>query len=265
MKQKKEEEKANALHGIEIVQNTMRVEREYREDERKVRKAIDERVMVDSRGGNEKTWTDLADNVAFHESGPEQRMNPQARQITKGGKKDGLGRGMFQFEPESFETAKIRYKNVADAVGYKLDENILNAGSALDLSPKDQYTLFFANLIESPAVLKDYADGKLSMADVWLKGHKNVSKKGNRKSFANSMEAAKKELGKTGFLQFSLEDLLPYKKGGESDMLDTYKNYINGKVRSQEAVNVYDKLNRIHLNDARRMGMTVPNYIMTHL
>jgi hypothetical protein len=221
--------------------------------------------MVDSRGGNEKTWTDLADNVAFHESGPEQRMNPQARQITKGGKKDGLGRGMFQFEPESFETAKIRYKNVADAVGYKLDENILNAGSALDLSPKDQYTLFFANLIESPAVLKDYADGKLSMADVWLKGHKNVSKKGNRKSFANSMEAAKKELGKTGFLQFSLEDLLPYKKGGESDMLDTYKNYINGKVRSQEAVNVYDKLNRIHLNDARRMGMTVPNYIMTHL
>ena len=41
MKQKKEEEKANALHGIEIVQNTMKVEREYSEDERKVRKAID--------------------------------------------------------------------------------------------------------------------------------------------------------------------------------------------------------------------------------
>ena len=221
--------------------------------------------MVESRGGNEKIWTDLADNIAFHESGPQQRMDPQARQITKDGKKDGLGRGMFQFEPESFETAKIRYKNVADAVGYKLDENILNAESALDLNAKDQYTLFFANLIESPAVLKDYADGKSSMVDVWLKGHKNVSKEGNRKSFANSMEAAKKELGKKGFIQFSLEDLLPYKKGGESDMLDTYKNYINGKVRSQEAVNVYDKLNRIHLNDARRRGMSVPNYIMTHL
>jgi len=227
--------------------------------------------MVESRGGNEKTWTDLADNIAFHESGPQQRMNSQARQITKDGEKDGLGRGMFQFEPESFDTAKIRYKNVADAaakvtgIKYKLNENILNAESALDLSAKDQYTLFFANLIESPAVLKDYADGKLSMADVWLKGHKNVSKKGNRKSFANSMEAAKKELGKTGFLQFSLEDLLPYKKGGESDMLDTYKNYINGKVKSQEAVNVYDKLNRIHLKDARSAGMTVPNYIMTYV
>jgi hypothetical protein len=227
--------------------------------------------MVESRGGNEKTWTDLADNIAFHESGPQQRMNPLARQITKDGEKDGLGRGMFQFEPESFDTAKTRYKNVAEAAGkktgikYTLNENILNAESALDLSAKDQYTLFFANLIESPAVLKDYADGKLSMADVWLKGHKNVSKKGNRKSFANSMEAAKKELGKTGFLQFSLEDLLPYKKGGESDMLDTYKNYINGKVKSQEANNIYDKLNRIHLNDARRMGMSVPNYIMTHL
>ena len=227
--------------------------------------------MVESRGGNEKTWTDLADNIAFHESGPQQRMNPLARQITKDGEKDGLGRGMFQFEPESFDTAKTRYKNVAEAAGkktgikYTLNENILNAESALDLSAKDQYTLFFANLIESPAVLKDYADGKLSMADVWLKGHKNVSKKGNRKSFANSMEAAKKELGKTGFLQFSLEDLLPYKKGGESEMLNTYKNYINGKVKSQEANNIYDKLNRIHLNDARRMGMSVPNYIMTHL
>ena len=70
---------------------------------------------------------------------------------------------------------------------------------------------------------------------------------------------------KDRFTQFYNELIGKEKEGGEPDMLSTYKNYINGKVKSQKAVDIYDKLNRIHLNDARRMGMTVPNYIMTHL
>lgn len=221
--------------------------------------------LVESRGGDQSIWTNLADNVAFHESGSQQRMNSQARQITNSGERDGLGRGMFQFEPDSFKTAQKRYKNVANAVGYTLDENILNAESALDLSAKDQYTLFFANLIESPAVLKDYADGKSSMTDVWLTGHKNVSKPGNRASFAESQEVAKKELGERGFLQFTLEDLLPYKKGGEAHMFSTYKNYINGKTTSKDAIKIYDKLNRRYLKQARELGMSPANYVMTYI
>ena len=221
--------------------------------------------LVESRGGDQSIWTNLADNVAFHESGAQQRMDPQARQITSSGKRDGLGRGMFQFEPKSFKTAQKRYKNVANAVGYTLDENILNAESALDLSAKDQYTLFFANLIESPAVLKDYGDGKLSMTDVWLTGHKNVSKPGNRASFAESQEAAKKELGEKGYLQFNLEDLLPYKKGGEAHMFSTYQNYINGKTTSKDAIKIYDKLNRRYLKQARELGMSPANYVMTYI
>lgn len=222
--------------------------------------------LVESRGGDQSIWTNLADNVAFHESGAQQRMDPQARQITSSGKRDGLGRGMFQFEPDSFKTAQKRYKNVANAVGYTLDENILNAESALDLSAKDQYTLFFANLIESPAVLKDYGDGKLSMTDVWLTGHKNVSKPGNRASFAESQEAAKKELGERGFLQFTLEDLLPYKSGGEYNIFQDYVtgNYDNTDNKKQ-AEKIYDKLNRIHYKEAKEAGMSPANYIMTNL
>ncbi len=70
---------------------------------------------------------------------------------------------------------------------------------------------------------------------------------------------------KDRFTQFYNELIAKEKEGGEPDMLSTYKNYINGKVKSQEAVNVYDKLNRIHLKDARSAGMTVPNYIMTYV
>jgi len=70
---------------------------------------------------------------------------------------------------------------------------------------------------------------------------------------------------KDRFTKFYNEFIPKEKKGGELEMLDVYKDYVNGKTRSQEASNIYDKLNRIHLKDARGLGMTVPNYILTHL
>ena len=57
-----------------------------------------------------------------------------------------------------------------------------------------------------------------------------------------------------------------YKKtGGESEMISVYKDYVNGKSNNKEGKKVYDKLNRIHLKDARSAGMAVPNYIMTYV
>ena len=53
--------------------------------------------------------------------------------------------------------------------------------------------------------------------------------------------------------------------GGESKILKTYEDYINGKVSDERSEKVYDKLNRIHLKDAKEKGMSVPNYIMTYL
>jgi len=55
------------------------------------------------------------------------------------------------------------------------------------------------------------------------------------------------------------------KKQLNSDLLKTYKNYINGVDESAEAVKAYDKLNRIFYKESKLNNMSAPNYIMTHI
>ena len=153
--------------------------------------------IVETRGGTKDTWGQLADTIAFHESSPWSRMDPKAKQY-----QGGPGRGLFQFEGESFNTALKRYKNVADAKGYTIKDSIVNATSADQLSSEDQYALFFANLIESKAKLSDFTNGNLSPVDLWLQGHKNVEAEGDRASFLESKKAAEKEGIKNGYKSF---------------------------------------------------------------
>jgi LysM repeat protein len=212
--------------------------------------------LVDTRGGTVDTWGQLADTIAFHESSPWSRMDPKAKQY-----KGGPGRGLFQFEGESFDTALKRYKNIADAKGFTIKDSIVNAKSADQLSSEDQYTLFFANLLESKAKLSDYTSGNLSPVDVWLQGHKNVEAKGDRNSFLESKAAAEKEGIKNGYKTFQ--------KGGDIENNIMYKNYINGvytgsKMESK-AEKIYDKLNRLHYKDAKAKQMTPANYVLTHV
>jgi len=212
--------------------------------------------IVETRGGTGKSWGDLADTIAYHESSPWSRMDPKAKQY-----QGGPGRGLFQFEGESFDTALKRYKNIASAKGFTLKENIINATSADQLSAEDQYTLFFANLIESKAKLSDYTNGTLSSLDVWLSGHKNVEADGDRNSFLESKAAAQKEGIKNGYKTFQ--------EGGEIENNIMYKNYIDGvytgsKMESK-AEKIYDKLNRLHYRDAKAKQMTPANYVLTHV
>ena len=55
-------------------------------------------------------------------------------------------------------------------------------------------------------------------------------------------------------------------KGGEYGV---YNNYVNGDYnntsREKEASDLYDKLNRIHYKDAKSLGMSPANYILTHV
>lgn len=154
--------------------------------------------IVDTRGGDRSMWQNVADMIAYHETGPQQRMDPRARQITEGGGQ-GPGRGLFQFEDStasgSFDTAKQRYKNTIDAVrdrGYvlELDPEIMAASNADELTADQQRAIFYANLIQGPASLRDYAEGNMSLEDLWLKGHKLVEKEGNRGSFRESVSDA---------------------------------------------------------------------------
>ena len=147
-----------------------------------------EDYLSKNRGQNNKFWEQSADTIAYHESGPHQRMETDATQ--DGG---GPGRGMFQFEskldPDSqdgFETAQNRYKNVGKTIGLGLDEEIMSATSADQLTKDQQYSLFYSNMIEGPANLTQYADGDSSIEDIWMKGHKGKEKDGDRKSFEES-------------------------------------------------------------------------------
>lgn len=58
------------------------------------------------------------------------------------------------------------------------------------------------------------------------------------------------------------------KLGGASNNYSTYVKYINGDYtgnQKNDAEKVYDKLNRIHYRDAKQLGMSPQNYIMTNL
>jgi hypothetical protein len=150
-----------------------------------------ENYLAENRGGTPEMWRAAADTIAYHESGPKQRMSPTALQD-----KGGPGRGMFQFETthsESFTTAQNRYKNIARVTGKTPDPEIMRATSAEQLPADKQYTLFYSHLIEEPKVrLADYPTGKLPLVDMWLQGHKKVEKSGNRRSFAASTAEAKR-------------------------------------------------------------------------
>ena len=169
-------------------------------------KANIENYLVNSRGRDNNFWQATADSIAFHESGHQQRMDPKAIQILKDGSYSGPGRGMFQFESKaskgsgSLETAQQRYKNIVkvlkdkDIGDFAIDQRILDAKDARDLTEDQQYALFYANLIEGDVVLKDYADGKIPLVDVWLKGHKlKEDKNKDKDAFAESLSAAKKD------------------------------------------------------------------------
>ena len=59
------------------------------------------------------------------------------------------------------------------------------------------------------------------------------------------------------------------KKDGETESNAMYKDYVNGTYSGHEmeykAEKNYDKLNRLHYNDAKTKGMSVSNYILTHI
>ena len=208
--------------------------------------------VVETRGGDRDLWGKAADTIAFHESGPWARMDVGAKQYL-----GGPGRGLFQFEGPSLKTAQKRYTNIAKSKGFTPNPDILNAKSADQLNAQDQYTLFFANLIESKAKLSDYAKGKMKLEDLWLTGHKNVEKQGDRESFLESLKAAEKEGIKNGYTTF--------KKGGEFTLYDIYKKYVMGGATDEVSKDIYDKLNRVHYKDAKGVGMSVPNYILTYV
>ena len=80
----------------------------------------------------------------------------------------------------------------------------------------------------------------------------------------------KKKLGKRNdWTKSYIDNKINYKKGGEPSPLTIYSNYINGDYDGTDlenkAIKIYDRLNRIHYGDAKSLGMSPVNYILTHV
>lgn len=166
-------------------------------------------------------WQATGDTIAFHESGPGQRMDPRAVQKvtdkvegskTKGQKIDGPAKGMFQFETgptkrfpkaqESWQTGVQRTVNILKEQGYP-DEVIAEWRASVPEDPRDasedmQRMIYLSNIAKGGGDTQAYARGDIPLAELWAKGHKIIYDESDLKSFEESREAAKTELPKYG-------------------------------------------------------------------
>tara|TARA_R100000654_G_scaffold22651_2_gene44887 strand:- start:7792 stop:8469 length:678 start_codon:yes stop_codon:yes gene_type:complete len=141
-------------------------------------------IIIGDKGGTPDQYEKLMDYIAFHETGAEQRMKPNAVQITDDGKKDGAGRGLFMFEKGEKKGGNTA---VNRTVNYFKEKNLplpnwlrdLSLGSkesksvdVKDLSPDQQKMLFLGfHRMHPKANFSKVWSGEESITDFWFKYH----------------------------------------------------------------------------------------------
>jgi len=149
------------------------------------------RELAKRKGGEPEMYLAMADTIAYHESGPHQRMGINAWQDNK---EDSPGKGAFQNEGIQYggsgnlETTQTHLNRTMGYWGESLPDRIANATDASTLSYGDQRALALAHFLQGPVPMADYASGKLTTADVWSKGWKKTEP--NMSSFEASRASA---------------------------------------------------------------------------
>jgi len=137
--------------------------------------------VAKDKGGKPELYMDLLNRIKFHESA--HTMNPLIHQGQRAdrrgnlvGNPQGPGRGFYQFEGKTgsnrIKDSAVRTKRYLQEKGYEVpkyihDIIIKGTGDASTLSPQQQDMLALGDLRYGPFDLKEYADGKVSAADVW--------------------------------------------------------------------------------------------------
>ena len=133
-------------------------------------------LIIRDKGGSPQQYNQLMDYVAYHETGPEQRMDPAAKQ--KGG---GPGRGLFQFEIGDDKGGNLAVnrtynyltRNNIDVPNWLYD--IWEGKKSADLSKlnaNQQKMLFLGYHREHPTSnFGNIWSGNQSIQDFWLKNH----------------------------------------------------------------------------------------------
>lgn len=163
--------------------------------------------VIQKKGGTAQQYNELMDMISYHETGPQQRMNPNAVQLVmKDGRLQpiGVGRGRFMFEVGNERGGVIavnrtvkELKDNGMAVPPWLDK--LYKQSSVDFSklPAEQQNfLFLGNYLQHPqANFSDFIKGKQTAEDFWFNYHQaggSAVEQERRMSWQESMADRKK-------------------------------------------------------------------------
>jgi len=141
----------------------------------------------------------VRDTIAYHETGPHQRMQPNAVQITNRGGQ-GVGRGMYMYDQPSTLTAANRVDDIANYMGLETPSFISNlresngTSRADTLSREQQDMLFMGDLIEGPAPGRAYGAGQTDIESLWYRGHnRRPDEQTARREFRESMRGLQED------------------------------------------------------------------------
>lgn len=162
--------------------------------------------LISKKGGTAAEYEDLMNRIAFHETGAEQRMMPDAIQIItneKGEKvKGGVGRGLFQFEAgekaggitavnRTYREYKDNNLTPPEFLEEAYKEKSLDASK---LTAEQQKILFIGNYLQHPkANLKDWREGKVTTPQFWGQFHHAGGKSTDYDAFNESQKAYDKK------------------------------------------------------------------------
>ena len=138
-------------------------------------------IIIRDKGGSVQDYEKLMEYIAFHETGPAQRMDPKALQERKEKGNVRYGRGLFQFEMgegKGGNTAANRLANLLDREGVEKPQWLIDiwenkkSVDASKLTAEQQKMLFLGNHREHPdANFSKIWSGEQSVPEFWLNYH----------------------------------------------------------------------------------------------
>jgi hypothetical protein len=140
--------------------------------------------LISKKGGTPQQYEQLMDIIAYHETGPRQRMKSSAVQLIEDAEGNlvpqGVGKGLFMFEAgekaDGITSVNRTYRELKDnnipipdwlEEAYK--QKTLDASK---LTAEQQKVLFIGKYLQHPSAdLGKYASGDITAKDFWGKYH----------------------------------------------------------------------------------------------
>jgi len=159
------------------------------------------KLIIQDKGGTSQQYNQLMNQIAYHETGAHQRMNPRAMQ-----EEGGPGRGLFMFEEGNNmggNTAVNRTHAYLKSSGVAIPQwlnDIWEGTKSVDaskLSAEKQKMLFLGNYMGHPeANFADVISGGMNTKEFWANYHwagKEDDEETRMKSFDESLADIRKK------------------------------------------------------------------------